>query len=101
MTYEQAAAIVEEGLSRQTRRHRSVALGVSAQFEFTLRQIDVIGEWRKIDGTQQVQPGEVLARHQVWRPGLRFEESLWVLLIWQHPRTIRPLFSTSPLNSPN
>ena len=47
MSYEQAAAIVAEGLRRGTRRHRSVALGVAAQFEFTLRQIDVIGEWER------------------------------------------------------
>jgi hypothetical protein len=33
MTYEHAAAIVAEGLQRGTRRHRSVALGVAAQFE--------------------------------------------------------------------
>jgi hypothetical protein len=30
MTYEQAAAIVAEGLARGTRRHRSIVLGVAA-----------------------------------------------------------------------
>src|SRR5215471_7266324 len=49
MTYDQAAAIVAEGLRRGTRRHQSVALGVAAQFELTLRQSDVIGEWERID----------------------------------------------------
>jgi hypothetical protein len=47
MTYDQAAAIVAEGLARGTRRHRSIALGVAAQFELTLRQVDVIGEWKR------------------------------------------------------
>jgi len=49
MTYEQAAAIVTEGLRRGTRRQRSVALGVAAQFELTLRHVDVIGYWEKVD----------------------------------------------------
>jgi hypothetical protein len=47
MTYDQAAAIVAEGLRRGTRRHRSV--GVAAQFELTTRQVDVIGYWERID----------------------------------------------------
>jgi hypothetical protein len=41
MTYDQAVAIVAEGLRRRTRRHRSIALGVATQFELTLRQVDV------------------------------------------------------------
>jgi len=48
MSYEQAAAIVAEGLRRGTRGDRSVALGVAAQFELTLRQVDVIGYWEII-----------------------------------------------------
>jgi hypothetical protein len=59
MMYEHAAAIVGEGLRRGTRRHRSVALGVAAQFEFTLRQIDVIGEWQKPNGAVAVEPGMI------------------------------------------
>jgi hypothetical protein len=47
MTCDQAAAIVAEGLARGTRRHRSIALGVAPQFELTLRQVDVIGEWER------------------------------------------------------
>ena len=74
MTYDQAAAIVAEGLARGTRRHRSIALGVAAQFELTLRQVDVIGEWEKIDRTVALGPGAIIDRGQVWRHGLRFED---------------------------
>ena len=74
MSYEHAAAIVAEGLARGTRRHRSVALGVAAQFEFTLRQIDVIGEWEKVAHATGTAPGAVVDRGHVWRPGLRFED---------------------------
>jgi hypothetical protein len=74
MTYEHASAIVKEGLARKTRRHRSVAIGVAAQFEFTLRQIDVIGEWEKVDGIQEIQSGAIINYGQVWRHGLRFED---------------------------
>ena len=74
MSYDHAAAIVTEGLARGTRRHRSVALGVAAQFEFTLRQIDVIGEWEKIDRAQGPAAGAIVSHGQVWRPGLRFED---------------------------
>ena len=74
MTYDQAAAIVAEGLSRGTRRHRSVALGVAAQFEFTLRQIDVIGEWQGLNPLQEIPSDAIVSHGQVWRPGLRFED---------------------------
>jgi hypothetical protein len=74
MMYEHAAAIVAEGLRRGTRRHRSVALGVAAQFEFTLRQIDVIGEWQKPNRAVAVEPGIITSRGWVWRSGLRFED---------------------------
>jgi hypothetical protein len=74
MSYEQASAIVTEGLRRGTRRHRSVALGVAAQFEFTLRQIDVIGEWQRLDKLKELAPGAVVRGEQVWRLGLRFEQ---------------------------
>src|SRR5262249_55200218 len=42
MTFEHAEAIVNAGLAKGTRRHRSVAIGVAAQFEFTMAQVDVI-----------------------------------------------------------
>jgi len=72
MTYAQAAAVVTQGVKRGTRRHRSVALGVAAQFEFTLRQIDVIGEWERVDTVSLMQDA-IVSRGQVWRPGLTFE----------------------------
>jgi hypothetical protein len=62
MTYEHAAAIIAEGLQRGTRRDRSLALGVAAQFEFTLRQIDVIGEWQKANRAVALGPG----MHEPW-----------------------------------
>ena len=68
------AAIVAEGLRRGTRRHRSVALGVAAQFELTLRQVDVIGTWEKLDQAEAVQASAVVERGRIWRPGLRFED---------------------------
>jgi len=74
MTYDHAAAIVAEGLSRGTRRHRSVALGVAAQFEFTLRQIDVIGEWEKVGRVHELPSGAIVSHGQAWRPGLRYED---------------------------
>lgn len=74
MSYEQAAAIVAEGLRRGTRRHRSVALGVAAQFELTLRQVDVIGYWEKLDAAECVAPAAIIERGRIWRPGLRFED---------------------------
>ena len=61
MTYDQALAIVTEGLSRGTRRHRSVALGVAAQFEFTLRQIDVMGEWQRVNPIEGIPTGAIVA----------------------------------------
>jgi hypothetical protein len=74
MSYEHASAIVQEGLARKSRRHRSVAIGVAAQFEFTLRQIDVIGEWEKLKGAEEISSGTIVSRRRVWRPGLRFED---------------------------
>jgi hypothetical protein len=47
---------------------------VAAQFEFTLRQIDVIGEWEKLDGVKEVRPSAIISRGQVWHPGLHFED---------------------------
>jgi hypothetical protein len=76
MTFEQADAIVTEGLRRGTRRHRSVALGVAAQFEFTLRQIDVIGWWERPEGTKKVLADSIAkvgrSGAKVWRGGLTY-----------------------------
>jgi len=74
MSYRQAAAIVAEGLGRGTRRHRSIALGVAAQFEFTLRQIDVIGEWQRLERAKEIPRGAIVGHGQIWRPGLCFEQ---------------------------
>jgi hypothetical protein len=74
MRHEHAAAIVAEGLKRGTRRHRSVALGVPAQFELTMRQADVIGVWEKLGQAEAVEPGTLVERGCIWRPGLRFED---------------------------
>jgi hypothetical protein len=74
MSYDQASAIVIEGLRRGTRRHRSIALGVAIQFEFTLRQIDVIGEWKRVDRVKELPWDAIISYRQVWRAGLRFED---------------------------
>jgi len=74
MTFAQAEAIVKKGLAKGTKRHARVALGVAAQFEFTMSQIDVIGEWIMIKGRRDITPGEIVRTGKVWRPGLRFED---------------------------
>jgi hypothetical protein len=74
MRYEHAAAIVAEGLKRGTRRHRSVALGVAAQFELTMRQADVIGVWETPGQGEVVDPSAIIRGRWIWRPGLRFED---------------------------
>lgn len=71
MSYSQAEAIVTAGLAKGTRRHRSVAIGVAAQFELTLRQIDVIGWYERIKAPREA---EAVSRSgKVWRGGLRWE----------------------------
>jgi len=73
MTYEQAEAIVAEGLRRGTRRHRSLALGVAVQFELTWSQIDVIGSWERVEG-RALPVGAIVRARRIWRPGLRYED---------------------------
>ncbi|WP_457492085.1 hypothetical protein [Tardiphaga sp. P5_C7] len=73
MTYAHAEAIVIKGIEIGTRRSRSVALAVSAQFEFTISQIDAIGYWmpaRAVEVTDDM----IIRGGKVWRPGLRFED---------------------------
>lgn len=72
MTFEQAAAIVRAGIAKGTRRHRSVALGVAAQFELTLRQIDVIGSWVRAE-RRAIEPSSIVRHGKIWRPGLCYE----------------------------
>jgi hypothetical protein len=74
MTFEQADALVTAGLAKGTRRHRSVAIGVAAQFEFTLRQIDVIGSWENLDRLRNLPADAVVKHGKVWQPGLRYED---------------------------
>jgi len=50
MTYAHAEAIVLKGIEIGTRRSRSVALAVAAQFEFTISQIDAMGHWMPARG---------------------------------------------------
>lgn len=76
MNYEYAHAIVEEGLSRGTRRHRSVALGVAFQFELTISQVDAIGAWERIESARALEKEAVVQGNRVWRPGLRYEDFL-------------------------
>lgn len=74
MSYEQAEAIVKLGIAKGEKKWRSIALGVAAQFEFTLRQIDVIGAWEPIRGPRAFPAGTIVAGKKWWRPGLRFED---------------------------
>jgi hypothetical protein len=76
MTYAHAEAIVEEGLKRGTRRYRSIALGVAAQFEFTIAQVDVIGAWEKVENARTLPAGAIVRGSHYWRPGLRYEDFL-------------------------
>jgi len=97
MTFAHAAAIVEEGLTRGTRRYRSIALGVAFQFELTLAQIDVIGTWEKVDGPREL-PTDAIARgRNIWRPGLRYEDFLpdMVLDIGRSKTGVRAAFDLS------
>lgn len=78
MGYVQAEAIVAEGLrlyeTTGLKRWRSVALGVAAQFEFTLRQIDVIGEFEEIRPGTVIPANTIVRLGKTWRPGLWFEQ---------------------------
>jgi hypothetical protein len=56
------------------RRYQAIAKFGSADSELTLRQVDVIGEWEKIDRTVALEPRAIIDRGQVWRRGLRFED---------------------------
>jgi hypothetical protein len=72
MTFDQAAAIVRAGIAKGTRKHRSVALGVAAQFEFTIRQIDAIGRWVRAE-RRAITPTSIVRHGKLWRPGLCYE----------------------------
>jgi len=67
LTFEQAAAVVDEALRRG---RRSIALGQALQFELTLRQVDVIGLWYPHDGRQQ----GIIYRGNRWADGLLWSD---------------------------
>jgi hypothetical protein len=56
-----------------SRKYRSIALRVAAQFEFTIRQIDVIGEWRKVNEIKELRQRAIVSHGQVWQTALTFE----------------------------
>jgi len=91
MAFEHAEAIVNEGLARGTRRHRSVAIGVAAQFELTLAQIDYIGKWERVKAPRAARTGEIIKGGRIWRPGLRYEDFLPVMVLdMTRSKTSRP-----------
>lgn len=63
LTYEQAAKIVDLALSAG---RRSLALGQALQFELTIRQVDVIGEWTSAANVS----GGIMRRARHWGGGL-------------------------------
>lgn len=84
MTYEHAEAIVTAALAMGTIRHRSIALGVAGQFDFTVAQIDMIGSFsqRRI---QIIGPDDITRSGRRWKPGLRYEDFL-PNMIWDMAR---------------
>jgi hypothetical protein len=60
---------LRQQLLRGTRRRRSGRARVAAQFEFTRRQIDVIGEWERVD-TVSLPQGAIVSRGQAPRSHL-------------------------------
>jgi len=64
ITFEQTQAICEKAIARGW---LSIALAQALEFELTLRQIDVIGRWEKIEGDNF---GGIVDRGRQWRDGL-------------------------------
>ncbi|MDI7862572.1 site-specific integrase [Rhizobiaceae bacterium n13] len=64
ITYEQARAICDLAIEKG---FHSIALAQALQFELTLRQIDVIGRWEKVDDSNA---GGIVDRGRRWRDGL-------------------------------
>jgi hypothetical protein len=73
MTFANATAIVETALAKNLPLYRSLALGVAAQWEFTIAQIDVIGWWEK-KKLLTVPAGAIYRLGQLWKPGLVYED---------------------------
>lgn len=76
MSFEQASAIVDHGLGKGTRRHRSVAITTAAQFEMTLTQIDVIGKVEKVAKARNLPAGAIVRDRFMWLGVLRYEDFL-------------------------
>lgn len=68
ITFEQAQAICEKAIEMEM---PSIALAQAFQFELTLRQIDVVGRWEKIDNPRA---GGIVDRGQRWRDGLLWSD---------------------------
>lgn len=64
ITFAQAKAICDKAIEKG---QLSIALAQALQFELTLRQIDVIGRWEKVD---DVKAGGIVDLGQRWRDGL-------------------------------
>lgn len=84
MTYDHAEAIVKAALAKGTIRHRSIALGVAGQFDFTVAQIDIIGSFgrRKI---RAVGPNDIVRAGRIWKPGFCYSDFL-PNMIWDMAR---------------
>lgn len=65
VTYDQAVAIISEA---NARGHHSIALGQAMQYELTLRQKDVIGEWIPEPYARDIEGG-IRRRGHVWANG--------------------------------
>ena len=67
VTYAQSEAIIRKAIELE---RPSIAIAQALQFELTLRQIDVIGAWEKIDGPS----GGIVDRGQRWSGGVLWSE---------------------------
>lgn len=63
LTYNQVKAIVDDALARSD---ISLALTQALQFECFLRQIDIIGQWRRESEDYQLKAGEFRSGTKIW-----------------------------------
>lgn len=73
VTADHARAICRKARSMREPFRYSLALGQALQFELTLRQKDVIGEWVPIE-EKNVPPTDILSGNKKWVRGIRAEE---------------------------
>lgn len=69
LSFAQAVAICETAMKKG---RTSVALAQALQFELTLRQVDVIGQWEKIEDDDS--GSGIVDRGQRWRDGLLWSD---------------------------